>query len=85
MPDEHGLQGRHAKQSYLVRMAAVGMVSQARPAQAAMDSAASLVARVIEMHVRPYRETAGSLVILVLAAGILLGFLFGSMYYGVRL
>lgn len=81
MPDD----SRVGKRLHVERLVAVGMVSQARPKQGAQDAASDLVARVIESYVRPYRETAGSLVILVLAAGILLGFLFGAMYYGVRL
>lgn len=69
------------KRLYLVRMAAVGLVSQASPAQPVMDQANDLVNRVIALHVAPWRQPTLTAYILATAAGLFIGLVIGAVLW----
>jgi hypothetical protein len=73
MPDDNGI----GKRLYLTRLAAAGLVGDARPPQSAYDAAADLVRRVLALHVRDMVAVYRSLLVGYALMGLTLGLMAG--------
>ena len=81
MPDEHGLQGDHAKRLHVVRLVARGMMHpHSVPAQEQLDEAQDLVERVIRRRVEPVQSAIAIATLAYLAVGVVIGFLLGAVF-----
>jgi hypothetical protein len=78
LPDQHGIQGRHALRLYAERMVAIGMVApHVEPPQGVRDAAFDLVNRLIEAHNGPRAHALHAILLGYIALGLICGVAIG--------